>query len=246
MSLLIIEKTLNSVGHLAKDFLDNYNLTEHIANIGCFGDISFISNRYMGVFTPTNVSVDISNKTETFENLGAEPQTEFRNRNLRKVSLQFKAVRELVNIQTTIRKFTEKVENGEHYPLIIGGIPLSKNSYFARNFKYTIKETDWLGRAEVAEFSVDFEEYIPVLLRTNKNSIPTEESEVTADTSTKDELGGEEAEAEYAREEAEAQKEWDEAEAEYAREEAEAQKEWDEAEAEYAREEAEARKEWRE
>ncbi|MBS9775680.1 MAG: phage tail protein [Fusobacterium sp.] len=171
MSLLIIEKTLNSVGHLAKDFLDNYNLTEHIGNIGCFGDISFISNRYMGVFTPTNVSVDTSNKTETFENLGAEPQTEFRNRNLRKVSLQFKAVRELVNIQTTIRKFTEKVENGEHYPLIIGGIPLSKNSYFARNFKYTIKETDWLGRAEVAEFSVDFEEYIPVLLRTNKNLI---------------------------------------------------------------------------
>lgn len=216
MSLFIIENTLNSLGHLAKDFLDNYNLSQHIGNIGCFGDISFISNRQMGVLTPTTVSIEISNKIDTFENLGAAPYSEFRHRNLRKVSMQFKAIKELTNIQAAIRKFTEKAENGEHYPLIIGGIPLAKHNFCIKNFKPLIKEADWLGRPEIVEFNMDFEEYIPIIQRT-KASLGTLTKVVTNNKFLSNIEGTNLIEKEYINEEALAEEQRINAEKEYIR-----------------------------
>ncbi|CAL7868357.1 Phage tail protein [Fusobacterium necrophorum subsp. funduliforme] len=157
-------------GRLAKDFLNNFSLFSHSGTLGSYGDIIFTVSRNK-LLTPTSMDIDFSSRTEEHENLGEVAYTEFLHRNLRNISFNIKLISSLVDIPGTILKLEKICENGEYYPLILGGKPLSEYGFMLVSFKEGIKSTLGNGELEIVECSLTFKEYIP---RINRMIVSTE------------------------------------------------------------------------
>ena len=151
-------------GRLSKEFLNNFSLFSHSGTLGSYGDIIFTVSRNQ-VLTPNSIDIDCSSKTEEHDNLGEVAYTEFLHRNLRNVSFNVKLLSTLVNIPDTILKLEKICENGEFYPLILGGKPLSEHGFMLINFKEGIKSTLGNGELEIVECSLTLKEYIPRINR---------------------------------------------------------------------------------
>lgn len=161
---------------LAKDFLNNFSLFSYSGTLGSYGDIIFTVSRNQ-LLTPNSIDIDFSAKTEDHDNLGEVAYTEFLHRNLRSISFTIKLVSSLVDIPSTILKLEKICENGEFYPLILGGKPLSEHGFLLTNFKEGVKSTSGSGELEIVECSLTLKEYIPRINRimvSTKNNLTSE------------------------------------------------------------------------
>lgn len=172
---MIIVDDINKVGRLGANYLNSFTLGKG-GNIGSYGDINFIVSRYDQVITPNSFDVKNQNKIEKFDNLGAKEYSQFRNSKLKSISMNFKLISVLANIQNFLEKINKISENGEVYPVIIGQKQIGENDFIITSWSYKIMHTDANGQIEAAEVQLNLEEYIKRIIRTEViNSIEIQE-----------------------------------------------------------------------
>lgn len=166
------------IKRFGKDFLDSFSPINYNGRIGSYGDIVFVVTPF-NMLTPNSGTITYSNKTVEHENLGEVPTSEFLHRNLRQGTLSIKLMHTKCNVLESIKKLEQICENGEYYPLILGGIPLSASGFSLTSFSVNIKSVGRNGNVEIAECNLNFKEYIPQLQRTLNIVANDENNETT-------------------------------------------------------------------
>lgn len=179
---MIIFDDMNKVGRLGVDYLNGFTLGKG-GNIGSYGDINFIVSRYDQVITPNSFDVKNQNKIEKFDNLGAKEYSQFRNPQLKSISMNFKLISSLANIPNFLEKINKISENGEVYPVIIGDKQIGEHEFIITNWSYKVIHTDVNGQIEAAEIQLNLEEYIKRIIRNDITDI-TEVQESTTNINT--------------------------------------------------------------
>lgn len=147
-----------------ENLASNYSIFDNLGKIGVYGDISFrVNSNY--ILTPSSIKKTKGNQTYKHEGINSPDVTEFKKRNLRTISLPVKLIYDFVDIQTVLKKLERMVENGEIYPLIIGGEPLSENSFLLTSVDEEVTNTDAYGTTIVSSLTLNFEEYIDTVIR---------------------------------------------------------------------------------
>lgn len=141
------------------DNLNDFPLYKYIDSLGSFGKVVFRVSEN-NVLTPKGYSITNSHKVNKHERLSAEEISEFKNRELKKISMEIKLIYSLVNVKSTLKELSRITEEGESYPLILGRTQIGKNNFRLQNFTLDIKKTDGLGNPLIAECKLNFEEYI--------------------------------------------------------------------------------------
>lgn len=141
------------------DNLNDFPLYQYINSLGSFGKVVFRVSEN-NVLTPKDYKITEGHKTNKHERLSAEEITEFKNRELKKISMEIKLVYSLVNIKSTLRELSRITEEGENYPLILGRTQIGKNNFRLSSFSQEIKKTDGMGNPLIVNCSLSFEEYI--------------------------------------------------------------------------------------
>lgn len=140
--------------------LNDYSLFDWIGKIGVFGDLRFSILNTLNILSPQNgLSISKSSKYEQHSPLKGLDYLEFQKRNLTQVTFQIKIVTtDLMGIRA---KLNRMVENGEHYPLLVGYDSISNvDSHFVIiDFKESKKHTDGRGNSLTSEFDISFLEY---------------------------------------------------------------------------------------
>lgn len=155
---------MTKISRFASDFLNSFSPINFNGKIGSYGDVVFITTPF-NVLTPHSGSISYGSKVTEHENLGEVSTTEFLHRNLRKVNLGIKLIYTKCNVLDSINKLKAITENGEYYPLILGGIPLSNYGFSLLNFNVNIKSVGRNGNIEIADCNLELQEYIPELKR---------------------------------------------------------------------------------
>lgn len=144
---------------IARDFLNTLPFYVNISSLGSYGNIVFQVSENT-ILTPKEVQVSIGSRVNKFTRLGAVDITEFKTRELKKVTLPIKLVRELCSLNSTIRELTRICENGEHYPLILAKKRIGEHNFRLESFSYNYSQTDGIGEPLVVEATLTLEEYI--------------------------------------------------------------------------------------
>lgn len=128
--------------------------------IGSFGDIVFkVSDK--NVFTFQNLQLTATSRWSTQEVINGKPRSQFLGAGLIKVSFDITVSAGLgVKPRETIDKLINRVENGEVYPLIIGGKPVSNNPFSLKDISSTWGEVFNGGELYSAKLSLSLEEYV--------------------------------------------------------------------------------------
>ena len=112
------------------------------------------------VLTPEKYDVQIGNRLEKHDRLNAVDISEFKKRELIKVTIPLKLIYTLCNVKKAIKSLASASENGEHYPLIIGREQIGIHDFILTNFNYSIIQTDGTGSPIIAICNLNLEEYI--------------------------------------------------------------------------------------
>ena len=154
---------------IAYDYLNNFPLYKYIGSIGSYGDVTFTVTEN-NVLTPEKYDVQIGNRLEKHDRLNAVDISEFRKRELIKVTIPLKLIYTLCNVKRAIKSLASASENGEHYPLIIGREQIGIHDFILTNFNYSVVQTDGTGSPIVAICNLNLEEYIERIDRVGKVS----------------------------------------------------------------------------
>lgn len=144
---------------IAYDYLNNFPLYKYIGSIGSYGDVTFTVTEN-NVLTPEKYDVQIGNRLEKHDRLNAVDISEFKKRELIKVTIPLKLIYTLCNVKKAIKSLVSASENGEHYPLIIGREQIGIHDFILTNFNYSIIQTDGTGSPIIAICNLNLEEYI--------------------------------------------------------------------------------------
>lgn len=144
---------------IAYDYLNNFPLYKYIGSIGSYGDVTFTVTEN-NVLTPEKYNVQIGNRLEKHDRLNAVDISEFKKRELIKVTIPLKLIYTLCNVKRAIKSLASASENGEHYPLIIGREQIGIHDFILTNFNYSVVQTDGTGSPIVAICNLNLEEYI--------------------------------------------------------------------------------------
>lgn len=144
---------------IAYDYLNNFPLYKYIGSIGSYGDVTFTVTEN-NVLTPEKYDVQIGNRLEKHDRLNAVDISEFKKRELIKVTIPLKLIYTLCNVKRAIKSLASASENGEHYPLIIGREQIGIHDFILTNFNYSVVQTDGTGSPIVAICNLNLEEYI--------------------------------------------------------------------------------------
>lgn len=144
---------------IAYDYLNNFPLYKYIGSIGSYGDVTFTVTEN-NVLTPEKYDVQIGNRLEKHDRLNAVDISEFKKRELIKVTIPLKLIYTLCNVKKAIKSLASASENGEHYPLIIGREQIGIHDFILTNFNYSIIQTDGTGSPIIAICNLNLEEYI--------------------------------------------------------------------------------------
>lgn len=144
---------------IAYDYLNNFPLYKYIGSIGSYGDVTFTVTEN-NVLTPEKYDVQIGNRLEKHDRLNAVDISEFKKRELIKVTIPLKLIYTLCNVKKSIKSLASASENGEHYPLIIGREQIGIHDFILTNFNYSIIQTDGTGSPIIAICNLNLEEYI--------------------------------------------------------------------------------------
>lgn len=144
---------------IAYDYLNNFPLYKYIGSIGSYGNTTFTVTEN-NVLTPEKLEVEIGNRIEKHDRLNAVDISEFKKRELKKITLPIKLIYTLCNVKKAIRILTEATEKGEHYPLIIGSEQIGEHNFILTRFNYSVVQSDGSGSPLVVTCSLNLEEYI--------------------------------------------------------------------------------------
>ena len=144
---------------IAYDYLNNFPLYKYIGSIGSYGDVTFTVTEN-NILTPEKYDVQIGNRLEKHDRLNAVDISEFKKRELIKVTIPLKLIYTLCNVKRAIKSLASASENGEHYPLIIGREQIGIHDFILTNFNYSIIQTDGTGSPIIAICNLNLEEYI--------------------------------------------------------------------------------------
>ena len=144
---------------VAYDYLNNFPLYKYIGSIGSYGNVTFTVTEN-NVLTPEKYEVQIGNRLEKHDRLNAVDISEFKKRELIKVTIPLKLIYTLCNVKRAIKSLTSASENGEHYPLIIGREQIGMHNFILTNFNYSVVQTDGTGSPIIAICNLSLEEYI--------------------------------------------------------------------------------------
>lgn len=159
---------------IARDYLNNFQLYNYISSIGSFGKIVFRVAEN-NVLTPSEVGMTIAARVKQHQRLKGEDVTEHLTRELRKITLPIKLIRDLCNINETLNELIRVCEVGEHYPLILGKKKIGSHNFRIENFQAKYAKTDGLGNPLVMEISLNLQEYIEDIERTATEELVTSE-----------------------------------------------------------------------
>lgn len=155
---------MNIFQHALKEFYNRYGgdalLLYGLGKIGGFGPLSFRVNPNSIVSPSNGVSISKSSSYKKHSILGATPIAEYSYRNLRKISLEIVLLQQYSSIDTIVDEITRMVENGEHYPLFLGGKEMSEHDFYIESVSETIQYTTSSGKTIVCIIKLSFEEYI--------------------------------------------------------------------------------------
>lgn len=159
---------------IARDYLNNFQLYNYISSIGSFGKIVFRVAEN-NVLTPSEVGMTIAARVKQHQRLKGEDVTEHLTRELRKITLPIKLIRDLCNINETLNELIRVCEVGEHYPLILGKKKIGSHNFRIENFQAKYAKTDGLGNPLVMEITLNLQEYIEDIERTATEELVTSE-----------------------------------------------------------------------
>ncbi|MFV0578476.1 MAG: phage tail protein [Fusobacterium ulcerans] len=159
---------------IARDYLNNFQLYNYISSIGSFGKIVFRVAEN-NVLTPSEVGMTIAARVKQHQRLKGEDVTEYLTRELRKITLPIKLIRDLCNINETLNELIRVCEVGEHYPLILGKKKIGSHNFRIENFQAKYAKTDGLGNPLVMEITLNLQEYIEDIERTATEELVTSE-----------------------------------------------------------------------
>lgn len=144
---------------VAYDYLNNFPLYKYIGSIGSFGNVTFTVAED-NVLTPEKYDIQVGNRIEKHDRLNSVDISEFKKRELKKVTIPLKLIYTLCNVKKAIRSLISASENGEHYPLILGREQIGEHDFILTNFTYSVVQTDGVGSPIVAICNLSLEEYI--------------------------------------------------------------------------------------
>lgn len=147
------------VRDITYDYLNNFPLYKYIGSIGSYGDVTFTVAEE-NILTPERYDVQIGNKIEKHDRLSAVDISEFKKRELIKVTIPLKLIYTLCNVKKAIKSLSKASENGEHYPLILGKTQIGEHNFIITNFTYSVVQTDGTGSPIVVNCNLSLEEYI--------------------------------------------------------------------------------------
>ena len=151
-----------SVVGTAIDFLNNFNIFSFAGEIGSYGPITFtVSERKQLV--AKDFSITHKGRTAKHARLGTVDITEFLTRELREASIPVKLIGTRISIPQFINNVQSIVENGQHFPLVIGGRNFGTFSLTSAPIKYI--HTTAKGKPVVVEADLNLEEYVPTINR---------------------------------------------------------------------------------
>lgn len=144
---------------VAYDYLNNFPLYKYIGSIGSFGNVTFTVAED-NVLTPEKYDIQVGNRIEKHDRLNSVDISEFKKRELKKVTIPLKLIYTLCNVKKAIRSLISASENGEHYPLILGREQIGEHDFILTNFTYSVVQTDGVGSPIIAICNLSLEEYI--------------------------------------------------------------------------------------
>ncbi len=137
---------------------------ENLGKLGSFGDVSFRVSRDE-VLAPEALNITKGGSYSKFSSIGGADSLQFDKRSLRTISLNIVLFYKLVPILKTLEKLTRITEEGENYPLILGGRPLGIGNFILKNYSENWKKTDGYGTPLSVSLSLNFEEYVKEIKR---------------------------------------------------------------------------------
>ena len=91
------------------DYLNNFPLYKYIGTIGSYGNVTFTVAEN-NVLTPEKYEVQIANRVNKHDRINAVDISEFKKRELKKITIPLKLVYSLCNIKKAIKNLTKAVE----------------------------------------------------------------------------------------------------------------------------------------
>ena len=152
-------------GRVGRDYLNDVPFLGSIGKMGAYGNISFRIGT-SNTLVPNDISFSTGNETTSHTRIGKPDITEFIKRKLKSSSFDIKLIYTLAPIKSTIRKLEKIIEEGEHYPLIIGDFKISENTFMLKSMNVKITKVDGAGTPLVADVSLSLEEYISEITET--------------------------------------------------------------------------------
>ena len=143
-------------GRVGRDYLNDIPFLGSIGKMGAYGNISFRIGT-SNTLVPNDISFSTGNETTSHTRIGKPDITEFIKRKLKSSSFDIKLIYTLAPIKSTIRKLEKIIEEGEHYPLIIGDFKISENTFMLKSMNVKITNAD---------VSLSLEEYISEITET--------------------------------------------------------------------------------
>lgn len=141
------------------DYLNNFPLYKYIGSIGSFGNVTFTVAED-NVLTPEKYDIQVGNRIEKHDRLNSVDISEFKKRELKKVTIPLKLIYTLCNVKKAIKSLISASENGEHYPLILGREQIGEHDFILTNFTYSVVQADGVGSPIIAICNLSLEEYI--------------------------------------------------------------------------------------
>lgn len=168
-----------------EDLASNYSVFDNLGKIGVFGDLSFrVNDNY--ILTPTgSINEEKGLSVHKHEGINAPDVSEFKKRNLKTVSFPIKAIYDYIDIKKITTKLNRMIDNGETYPLVIGGEVLADNPFILKTVSERTLKTDGYGTKVLVEYNLSFEEYIEEIVRGNNVSVKMIKQENTILTDNK-------------------------------------------------------------
>lgn len=158
------------ISSAASSFLSGFSIFDYIGSVGSYGPIKFTVSSAK-IVTPTSVTINRKSRVIKHTRLSNVDITEFSTRELKTVTIPIKLLAEYAPVLSTIAILERICERGEHYPLILGGKKIGKNTFRLDSVSDTYNRTSTGGIPLISEISLSLEEYISEIDRYNTDDI---------------------------------------------------------------------------
>lgn len=172
-----------SIRDITYNYLNNFPLYKYVGSIGSFGDVTFTVTEN-NIITPEKYEVQVGNKIEKYDRLNDVDISEFKKRELKKITIPLKLIYSLCNVRKAIKSLIKATENGENYPLILGKEQIGEHNFILTNFNYSVIQTDGAGTPIVVTCNLSLEEYIERIDRIGKISQLEQKNTILLDDKT--------------------------------------------------------------